>query len=255
MTSPTGAIEKVRPEQHPVTDPALNAPQARQRPPGTGTGIGAGSSWGVPAALVVLSLFPVVAGSLRMAEVAGGPQMLPANPRIDAVPAPVVVHIVAAALFALLGAFQFSALLRRSRPQLAPPLRPHARRGRPGRRRLRALDDAVLHRSPGWRPAVDRPAPGRLGNGRKHRLGVHRDPPPRHRRAPRVDDPRLRLAVGAGTQAFTQGVGEAAFGTSELSTAASITAGWVSTAAVAEGAIRRPAVRRARRARTCKALE
>jgi hypothetical protein len=66
--------------------------------------------------LVVLSLVPLVAGSLRVLEVAGGPQMLPANPRIDAVPAPVVVHIVAAGLYALLGAVQFSARLRRRRP-------------------------------------------------------------------------------------------------------------------------------------------
>jgi hypothetical protein len=66
---------------------------------------------------VVLSVVPVVAGSLRLLEVAGGPQLLPTNPRIDASPAPVVVHIVAAALYALLGAFQFSTRLRRRRPR------------------------------------------------------------------------------------------------------------------------------------------
>jgi hypothetical protein len=62
------------------------------------------------------------------------------------------------------------------------------------------------------------------------------------------------LAVGAGTQVFTQGVGEAVFGTSELSTALSISSGWVINAAVAECVIRRPAGRRARRARTRAAL-
>ncbi|HVG87736.1 MAG TPA: DUF2306 domain-containing protein, partial [Gaiellales bacterium] len=75
-----------------------------------------GSSWRVPAALLVLSAIPVVAGSLRLLEIAGGAQLLPTNPRIDAVPAPVVVHIVAAAVFAILGVFQFSARLRRRRP-------------------------------------------------------------------------------------------------------------------------------------------
>ena len=57
------------------------------------------------------------------------------------------------------------------------------------------------------------------------------------------------LAVAAGTQAFTQGVGEGIFGTSDLSTALSVTSGWVINLAVAEWIIRRPGVRRARRAR------
>jgi hypothetical protein len=48
------------------------------------------------------------------------------------------------------------------------------------------------------------------------------------------------LGVGAGTQAFTQGVGEALFGTGDLSTAVSIGAGWAMNVAVAEWAIRRP---------------
>jgi hypothetical protein len=56
------------------------------------------SSWQVPLALIVLSLIPVVAGSLRLVEIAGGPQLLPTNPRIDASPAPVVVHVLGAAL-------------------------------------------------------------------------------------------------------------------------------------------------------------
>lgn len=62
------------------------------------------------------------------------------------------------------------------------------------------------------------------------------------------------LAVGAGTQAFTQGVGEAIFGTSDLSTALSISAGWVINAAVAEWVIRRPSARPARRGYTRAAL-
>ncbi|MCW2762009.1 MAG: hypothetical protein JWR85_2210 [Marmoricola sp.] len=56
------------------------------------------------------------------------------------------------------------------------------------------------------------------------------------------------LALGAGTQVFTQGIGEAVFGTSELSTALSVSSGWLVNAAVAEWVIRRPAARRVRRA-------
>jgi hypothetical protein len=57
------------------------------------------------------------------------------------------------------------------------------------------------------------------------------------------------LAVAAGTQAFTQGIGEGLFGTSDVSTALSVTSGWVINLAVAEWIIRRPRVRTSRRAR------
>src|SRR5918998_2081460 len=75
------------------------------------------SSWQVPIALVVLSLIPVISGSLRLVEVAGGPQLMPTNPRIDVSPAPVVVHVLGAAVYAILGAFQFSTRLRRRYPK------------------------------------------------------------------------------------------------------------------------------------------
>jgi hypothetical protein len=47
------------------------------------------------------------------------------------------------------------------------------------------------------------------------------------------------LALGAGTQAFTLGIGNAAFGTSELTTDLSLGAGWAINLAVAEFVIRR----------------
>jgi hypothetical protein len=53
--------------------------------------------------------------------------------------------------------------------------------------------------------------------------------------------PRFR----AGTQAFTEGIGDAVFGTGELRGDLAKGAGWVINLAVAEWAIRRPAVRRA----------
>ena len=67
-------------------------PAPQRRP-----GVRGKSSWRVPLALVLLSLIPVVSGLLRLLEVAGGPQLMPANPRIDASPAPVVVHVLGAA--------------------------------------------------------------------------------------------------------------------------------------------------------------
>jgi hypothetical protein len=70
-----------------------------------------------PFALVALVVVPAIAGSLRLVELAGGPHELPANPRISASPTPVVVHIVCAVSYAVVGAFQFSAALRRRRPR------------------------------------------------------------------------------------------------------------------------------------------
>ena len=57
------------------------------------------------------------------------------------------------------------------------------------------------------------------------------------------------LALGAGTQAFTVGFGEAAFGAGIVRTDVMMTAAWVINLAVAEWFIRRPAAQRARRAR------
>jgi uncharacterized membrane protein len=209
-----------------------------------------GSSWRVPAALLVLSAIPVVAGSLRLLEIAGGAQLLPANPRIDAVPAPVVVHIVAAAVFAILGVFQFSARLRRRRPSW------HRRSGR-----VLVGAGLAVAGSGLWMTLFYTGAPGgqllwavRLLVGsamaafivlgftaiRRRDIAAHRAWMIR----------AYALAVGAGTQAFTQGVGEALFGTGELSTALSMSAGWVINVAVAEWVIRRPRARRVDRART-----
>jgi uncharacterized membrane protein len=209
-----------------------------------------GSSWRVPAALLVLSAIPVVAGSLRLLEIAGGPQLLPANPRIDAVPAPVVVHIVAAAVFAILGVFQFSARLRRRRPSW------HRRSGR-----VLVGAGLAVAGSGLWMTLFYTGAPGGqllwavrilVGSAmaafivlgftaiRRRDIAGHRAWMIR----------AYALAVGAGTQVFTQGVGEALFGTGELSTALSVSAGWVINVAVAEWVIRRPRARRVDRART-----
>ena len=57
------------------------------------------------------------------------------------------------------------------------------------------------------------------------------------------------LAVAAGTQAFTQGIGEGLFGVNDASTGLSISAGWVINAVVAEAVIRWSANGRTRRTR------
>ncbi|WP_314216132.1 DUF2306 domain-containing protein [Pseudarthrobacter equi] len=73
------------------------------------------SRWLVPAALILLSLVPVLAGSLRLAELSGG-QVTPDNARFFDSPAPVLIHIPAVTVYLVLGAFQFVAPLRRGRP-------------------------------------------------------------------------------------------------------------------------------------------
>jgi uncharacterized membrane protein len=209
-----------------------------------------GSAWRVPVALVALSAVPVIAGSLRVLEVAGGPQVLPTNPRIDASPAPVVVHVLAAAVFALVGAFQFPAKLRRGH------LDWHRRAGR-----VLVGAGLLVAGSALWMTLFYPGATGgdvlwaaRLLFGssmaasivlgftaiRRRDIAAHRAWMIR----------AYALGLGAGTQAFTQGIGEAAFGTSDLSTGLSLSSAWVVNLAVAEWIIRRPSARRAARLHT-----
>ena len=66
----------------------------------------------MPAALILLSLIPVIAGASRMTELIGGAAITPQNARFFDSPAPVVVHIVSVTVYSLLGAFQFVPALR-----------------------------------------------------------------------------------------------------------------------------------------------
>jgi uncharacterized membrane protein len=65
------------------------------------------SVWLVPAALILLSAIPLTFGAFRLNELANGAEITPANARFFASPLPVVLHIVGAGVYALLGAFQF----------------------------------------------------------------------------------------------------------------------------------------------------
>lgn len=73
------------------------------------------SNWLIPTGLLVLTAVPALAGSLRLAEMAGGGQVLPDGERITSAPVPVTVHIVSVTVFSVLGAFQFAPGLRRRR--------------------------------------------------------------------------------------------------------------------------------------------
>jgi len=218
---------------------------APQRRPGTRDG----SSWLVPAALIAITVIPLVAGSLRLVEIAGGPEVLPTNPRIDASPAPVVLHVLGAAVYAVVGAFQFPAAIRRAHRTW------HRRAGR-----VLAAAGLVVAGSGLWMTLFYAGAPGGpvlwsvrlvvssamaisivLGFTavRRHDVTAHRAWMTR----------AYALGLGAGTQTITQGVGEGVFGTSDLSTGLSISAGWVVNALLAEWVVRRPQARRTRRAR------
>ncbi len=72
--------------------------------------------WLVPAALVALSVVPGVAGVVRLTELAGGAAVTADNARFFASPLPVVLHVLAAVAYSVLGAFQFAPAFRRRRP-------------------------------------------------------------------------------------------------------------------------------------------
>jgi len=63
--------------------------------------------WLIPAGLILLSLVPALGGANRLGQVASG-TMTAENARFLAMPVPIVIHIVGATLYSLLGALQFS---------------------------------------------------------------------------------------------------------------------------------------------------
>lgn len=74
-------------------------------------------TWTVPAGLVVLSLVPAVAGSVRLAELGTSAEITPANARFFAHPVATSLHIVSSLVYALLGAFQVPDGIRRAFPR------------------------------------------------------------------------------------------------------------------------------------------
>ena len=208
----------------------------------------------VPFALVALVVLPAIAGSLRLVELAGGPHLMPANPRIAASPVPLVVHFVCAVPYAVVGAFQFSSSLRRRRPGW------HRASGR-----VVVLLGMAVAFSALWMTQF---YPRQSGTGELAYLfrlafgsgmavsiivgfsAIRGGDVARHQawmtRA-------YALAMGAGTQVFTQGIGKAVFGTGELATDLSLGAGWAINLAVAEYVIHRQGSRRQSARRTIQA--
>jgi uncharacterized membrane protein len=85
---------------------AIASTHLQRRPQGT---------WLIPTGLILLTLIPIVSGSFRLTQLAGGPQLIPEAARFTGSPVPVVLHIVSAIPFCVIGAFQFLPSLRRGR--------------------------------------------------------------------------------------------------------------------------------------------
>ena len=66
------------------------------------------ADWLIPAGLIALSFIPTVAGIFRLVQLGGGAEITPDNARFFAAPLPVVLHILSAVIFCILGAFQFA---------------------------------------------------------------------------------------------------------------------------------------------------
>lgn len=71
------------------------------------------ANWLIPAGLILLSLVPAIAGTVRLSELATNAPINPANARFFATPLPVVLHILTVIPYTIVGAFQFARGLRR----------------------------------------------------------------------------------------------------------------------------------------------
>ena len=206
------------------------------------------TGWALPVALVALCVVPVTSGILRLVQLGGGPELMAADDRFLGWPVALVVHIVGAAVFALVGAFQLVPGIRRRHPRW------HRRAGR-----VLAVAGLMVAGSALWLTLFYEPQPGTgpllfvlrlvvasamvgclvtgVAAARRRDFATHRAWMIR----------AYALAVAAGTQVFTQGFGEAVVGHGELRGDLLKAAGWVINLAVAEWVIRRPARRRAPR--------
>ena len=78
---------------------------------------GGRKEWLIPASLILMGLVPSIAGTARLAELAGNSQLTTANARFFDQPIPVVLHILSVVPYAMVGAFQFApGFRRRNRP-------------------------------------------------------------------------------------------------------------------------------------------
>ncbi len=196
--------------------------------------------WPVPAALLLLSAVPVLAGVLRLVQLAGGPELIPADHRFAGFPLPLMVHIVGASIYAVVGAFQFVPRFRRSH-----------RGWHRGAGRVLAVAGLLVSGAALWMTLFYAPQPGsgslvyvlrlvfgsamaaclvlgvttiRRGDVAGHRAWMIR---------------AYAIGLAAGTQAFTGSVGGALFGTGAVQGDLAKAAAWAINLAVAEWVIRR----------------
>ena len=201
--------------------------------------------WKLASALYLLAAIPLAAGTLRLVQLSGGPDLIPADRRFDAAPAAVVLHIVPSAVFALLGVLQLLPRFRRTHRAW------HRRAGRG-----LVVAGLLVTGSALWLTLLYDAQPGtgrllyvfRLIVVVAMTVSIERG----FAAARRRDIPRHRawmirayaIGLGAGTQAFTEGFGEAIFGHGVLVGDLAKGAGWAINLLVAEWIIRRPVSRR-----------
>lgn len=206
--------------------------------------------WLMPIGLVLLSLVPLTAGALRLIQLTGGPEVISADPRITASPIPIVVHVVGAAVYALLGILQF-----------VPSVRSRHRAWHRRARRVLVVTGLLVAGSALWMTLVYARQPGtgeilylarlvfgtalvlclvqgvaaaRRGDFAAHRAWMIR---------------AYAIAVAAGTQVFTETISEAVFGAGEVQDDLAKASAWVINLVIAEWIIRRQPGRRALRVR------
>lgn len=201
---------------------------------------GARSGWQTAAALVLLSAIPLTAGTLRLVQLAGGREIMPADERFGEFPLALVVHIVGAAVYALVGTLQILPRFRRRH------LTWHRRSGR-----MLTVAGLLVAMSALWMTLTYAPQPGSgdllyvarlvfasamagclaLGFAavRRRDIAAHRAWMVR----------AYAIGLAAGTQAFTEGIGGAIFGTGVIAADLQKSSGWVINLAIAEWAIRR----------------
>jgi uncharacterized membrane protein len=211
----------------------------------TGAGARRTRAW-LPFGLIALVAIPGAGGVARLVEVAGGPTTLPPKPHVTDSPLPLIVHIIAALTFAVLGAFQFSPRLRSRRPAW------HRLSGR-----LVVVLGFVVALTALWLNEITPRTTAaaqllylfRLAAGSGVAIGIilgvttiRRGDTAGHR-AWMIRS--YALAFGAATHVFTIGIGQAIFGDAELTNALMQGVGWVINLAIAERAIRHPGRRSA----------
>jgi uncharacterized membrane protein len=197
-------------------------------------------SWPVPAGVLVLSAVPLLAGLLRVVQLLGGPELIPADQRFAGFPLPLVAHILGASTYVLVGILQFVPRFRRRHWDW------HRRTGR-----LLAVAGLLVAGSAFWMTLFYAQKPGtgallvvlrlvfaaamtaslvlgvitiRRGEVSGHRAWMIR---------------AYAIGLAAGTQALTGGIGPALFGPGVVQHDLAMGAAWVINLAVAEWVIRR----------------